>query len=106
MMGYIRHNAIIVTTWKPGEALKVFDQAESLFPGAVLGPSREMVNGYQTILVCPDGSKEGWPRSDEGDRCRGEFKAWLRDQPYLEWAEIAYGDDDRSAQVVDSQWPA
>jgi hypothetical protein len=109
-MGYIRHNAIIVTSWNQDRLALAAFQARSIGL-AVLGPSPPTnPNQYVSMLVCPDGSKEGWAESDSGDERRAEFRQWLDSQrhedgstPY-EWAEIAYGSDDRKAEVVAVAW--
>lgn len=108
-MGYMRHSAIVVTSWRIGLIQTAADKAREL--GAqVLGPGEPLVNGYCSILIAPDGSKEGWGDSAEGDARREAFKAWLRRQGHsdgsspLEWVEVSYGCDDRSAAIVDSQW--
>jgi hypothetical protein len=47
----------------------------------------------------PDGSKEGWDTSDEGDNARDEMVQWLRAQAYndgsspFSWVEVQYGDE-------------
>lgn len=82
-MGYTRHNAIIVTA--AGYAMEGrFDASppdvgafrESL-PEAwrhlVIGPVKSIVNDYQSFAFLPDGSKEGWDTSDDGDRYRQRF---------------------------------
>ena len=38
----------------------------------ILGPHKG-VNGYDTYVYCPDGSKEGWSASDASDGLREEF---------------------------------
>lgn len=108
-MGYIRHNAIVVTTWKAEGARKAIEKARELCcQVAVQGA--ESINGYTTFVIVPDGSKEGWDASIEGDKRRNEFVKWISEQCYedgsswYEWAEIAYGNDDRAVQVIRSQW--
>jgi hypothetical protein len=39
----------------------------------VVGPFRGMVNDTLTWMFVPDGSKEGWPESDDGDAYLLEF---------------------------------
>lgn len=108
-MGYIRHNAIVVTSWDEARLAEVARHAEVLELD-VLGPSRGTTNGYRTLLVCPDGSKEGWDGSEAGDKKRAAFCEFLRTQVYedgsswLEWAEVVYGADDEEAAVVDDAW--
>jgi len=108
-VGYIRHNAIVVTSWD--EALIEAAACRARNIGlTVLGPSAEATNGYRTMLVCPDGSKEGWEESDQGDHERESFRDWMNEQRYedgstsLHWAEIAYGSDDADATVEAHAW--
>jgi len=110
-MSYIRHNAIVVTSWDKRAIVKAVKAAHEIGLH-VLGPSDALMNGYCSILVCPDGSKEGWQRSDDVDREREQFRKWIKDQRYadgsssFEWAEIAYGRDDKAAEVVKHEWMA
>ena len=57
-----------------------------------------------SFCVTPDGSKEGWDRSDSGDAARERFKSFLRsDEMTVEgdgyrvscitWAEVVIDDD-------------
>lgn len=101
-MGYIRHDAIIVTAWNDKKFQAVLDKAEALFPGGAVAATAVVCNGYRTLLIAPDGSKEGWEESVTGDACRDTFTAWLKDYDtdesgermgYLEWVEIRYGNE-------------
>ena len=114
MMGTIVHHAIVITSWK-NEALDDLVQFASDAGAVVIGPSSESVNGYRTVTVCPDGSKEGWADSNLGDATRAKIKEWLRAKRYdddessaLEWVEVAYGNDmhaeGEAAQIEDSEW--
>ena len=108
-MGYMRHNAIVVTSWSEVSIVAAAQKANELGL-QVLGPSDSVINGYCSLLICPDGSKESWLDSNVGEDRREAFRAWLDGQKYddgstnLEWVEIAYGDDDRSANVVHTAW--
>jgi hypothetical protein len=108
-MGYIVHHAIIITTWNGSRAETVADMATSMGL-QVLGPSERVVNRYRSILICPDGSKDGWDESDAGDVRRDKFLAWLDTQRYedgssdLDWVEIRYSPDDCAAQIVHHAW--
>lgn len=108
-MGYIRHNAIIVTTWNAELATATAAEARALGL-SVLGPSEEAIDGYRSVVIVPDGSKEGWGDSDLGDERRAALKGWLQSQRYddgsspLEWVEVAYGSDDCEASIVDTEW--
>ncbi len=109
-MGYMLHHAIVITTYKNDELHKVATKAKELGL-QVLGPSEESpVNGYFSLLICPDGSKEGWPESEEGNKLRRKFIEWLETQrhedgsSWLEWVEIAYGNDPADAQIANHAW--
>lgn len=104
-MGYIKHNAIVVTSWKPELIEQAHAKAKQI--GMVVSAAvKSRVNGYSHILVAPDGSKEGWEDSAAGDAQRAALRAWLNSQRYddgsssIEWCEVAYGSDDKSAEVV------
>ena len=108
-MGYTRHHAIVVSGWDLAHADKARDKAATLFSW-VSEVSPAHTNGYCSFFVPPDGSKEGWDTSDEGDANRAAFIAWLRDgNLHLDWAEIQYGDDDGASLVLahsDDDWTA
>lgn len=102
-MGYIRHNAIVATAWQEGAVDALIAFSESIGAGAVASP--KVVNWHQTAMVYPDGSKEGWSDSDDGDERRAQIREWLdAGHFYWAWVEIAYGHDDGRAEIVDSTW--
>lgn len=116
-MGYIMHHAIIVTSWdytcEQGKELlaeTARQKAIEIFGTALVSPMIDSpLNGYKTFFVAPDGSKEGWDDSNEGDKRRAEFKIWLRAQAdapgdnHYDWVEICYGGDEPelNAGVID-----
>jgi hypothetical protein len=65
-----------------------------------------VINGYWSFAVFPDGSKEGWEASTEGDTGRAAFIAWLDAQRYSDgsspfnWVEVQYGDDEEITEVT------
>ena len=106
-MGYMRHHAIIVTTWDLDLIRHARNEATNIFGAdAVTGLVDASTNGYRTFFVGPDGSKEGWDESDQGDQRRDRFVHWLNAQraedgsSWLDWAEIQYGDDDGDNRVL------
>lgn len=103
-MGYIRHNAIIATTWQAQAVEGLVEYARSIGAEALVGG--EVTNGYATACITPDGSKEGWQTSAEGDKRRAKIKRWMaeHDDFYFEWCEVAYGSDDGNAEITDSAW--
>ena len=108
-MGYVRHDAIVVTSWQR-EALEAAAEKARNLGLEVLGPSADVTNGIATFLVCPDGSKEGWDESDEFDEKRAQFLAYLNGERYadnsscLSWVALAYGSDDREVVVTAHAW--
>jgi hypothetical protein len=110
-MGYIKHNAIIVTSWEPVAVEQARAKSEEL--GMVVSAVvKSRVNDYGSILVAPDGSKEGWEDSAAGDAQRAALRAWLNSQRYedgsssIEWCEVSYGSDDAGAEIVNHGWSA
>lgn len=119
-MGYMRHHAIVVTTYKSELAAEAHKQATALFqsepgvrafngisPADMITPVLESpVNGYCSFAILPDGSKEGWADSDVGDTARAEFVKWLESQRYVDgssplaWVEVQYGDDEGETRIV------
>lgn len=105
-MGYVKHNAIVATTWQAEAADALVQLATGIGAEAVRG--KERTNGYVTVCITPDGSKEGWQGSDDGDCQRNRIRAWLRGAGehgfWFEWCEVAFGHDDAAASIVESEW--
>lgn len=107
-MGYMRHHAIIVTSFDDELLEQAHAKATELgmSTSPILG---EVTNGYRTFLVGPDGSKEGWDESDRGDLRRAAFVGWLNQQRHedessnLDWVEVQYGDDDLETRIVNDE---
>lgn len=109
-MAFVAHHAIIITANRdsssylgrisPIEAVLVEARRLGL---TVAGPVASPVNAYDTLLIAPDGSKEGWADSDRGDARRDQLVAWLRDN-YYEWVEVRYGHDSGSAYITRHEW--
>ena len=99
-MGEINHNCVIATTWQD-ELVDKFEHWVRQFDiewqrqFAITG-SRS--NGYSTIVLTPDGSKEGWITSDQGDQLRADFIDFLESHAYddgsspFAWVEVGYGE--------------
>jgi hypothetical protein len=115
-MGYMRHHAIVVTgprksydpeftnihsvqkeiaaiAGKDGYAFLVSDVIESA------------TNGYGSILIAPDGSKEGWEQSAQGDGLRNKIVAYLDSLRYgdgstsFDYVEVQFGDDELETKI-------
>lgn len=108
-MGYMRHDAIVVTSWNREAIDEAAAKARDLGL-EVLGPSAEVTNGVSTLLVCPDGSKEGWGESDAFDAKRAKYLEHLNSVRYgdnsscLSWVALAYGSDDSEAAITAHAW--
>ena len=109
-MGYIKHNAIIVTVCDEEVTKVIFNKALKLFGKMVTKPE-EGINGYLSFVVLPDGSKEGWEESNNFDEARDEFFDWLMHEPapesisidklssYVDVVEVRFGGDDDLATI-------
>lgn len=106
-MGYMRHHAIVVSSWSSDAITRAHVEAQRIFAPQQVSPTvRGVVNEEHTFLVGPDGSKEGWSESDVGDERRSAFREWLDGQregdgtSRLRWVEVQYGDDRGGTRVV------
>ncbi len=105
-MGYIRHHAIIVTSWDEKAIRKARKKAKEIFDDLVTRATESKVNGFYTFLICPDGSKEGWEESDMGDAGRKAFIKWIKSNAdedggnSISYTEVFYGDDNGQSKVV------
>lgn len=111
-MGYIRHNAIIVTDWDINRVKIAHTKAREIFEtlrskefevsaNIVSEIVRGITNGQASFFIAPDGSKEGWPHSDNADKARGEFLDWLKEShQYCDYVEIRFGGDTDGAVIV------
>jgi hypothetical protein len=110
-MGYMRHHAIVVTSYDVKRIDAAHNEAARLGLD-ITGILQAAVNEWHTFLVGPDGSKEGWDESDAGDHRRGQFIAWLDGQRFedgsspFDWAEVQYGDDERETKVTRHSYEA
>jgi hypothetical protein len=117
-MGYIRHHAIVVTSYASfgssledahEKAKEIFntmnhynDSRNNVVSEIVVSP----VNGYASFFIAPDGSKEGWEESQDGDTKRELFIRWINEQAYedgsnsISYAELFYGDDEGHSEIV------
>jgi hypothetical protein len=105
----MRHHGFLVTDWSEQDIQEVHKYALGLFGErmvtSLVGPA---VNGYMTFAIGPDGSKEGWDESDDGNQRREEFKEFLhahyKDEEgffKVKWVEIQYADDNYQTCIVE-----
>jgi hypothetical protein len=109
-VGYMCHNAVIVTGWREEDMISAHDHASKLANehGAcwVSPLSPQLTNGYQSFFVAPDGSKEGWAESKNGDAVRHGLIEWLQAHRYsdgsssMNWVEIQFADDGGDNRIL------
>jgi hypothetical protein len=105
-MGYIRHHAIIATSYDDKIITKVHARACELFVniGDII---KSPVNGYCSVFIPPDGSKEGWIASKNGEISRRELIQFMEEFRYddgsmpITWVYVQYGDENRETLIVD-----
>ena len=103
-MGYMRRHAIIVTDDGYEESKNInaaHAKATEIFPwvSEICPPQ---VNGERRFFfIPPDGSKEGWVKSDEGDKRRDAFVEWLNGfNGCVHWVEVCYAEDEPNTRVT------
>ena len=106
-MGYMRHHAIVVSSELPQNIVAAHKKASEIF-AHVTPITPPAINHVTSFFVPPDGSKEWWEGSDQGDKRRDTFIAWLRDyvyedkSPRVDWVEVQFGDDELETTVTRS----
>ena len=98
-MGYIRHNVIVCTFWDMKRAELCHSKAKEIFGKYVTEITPESTNGYCAFMIPPDGSKEGWAESVDGDCRRERFRKWLDEnysENYCKWFEAVMPEDDKT----------
>jgi hypothetical protein len=89
-MGYMKHNAIIVTSWEEEKFLQAYNKATELFGEMVSNIVNGTINGYKSFFIPPDGSKEGWVESDYYDKLRSDFKNYIDTLAYEDGSNAVY----------------
>lgn len=101
-MGYIRHEAIVVISFRKEDTQKAKEFADSLKLDTT--EIITTINGYCTFLIAPDGSKEGWEESNKHEQARKDFCSWAEKQyengVYFDYAYISFGGDDPHCRVI------
>lgn len=95
-MGTIQHHTIIATTWNSDhfdEIRRWVDTLEPRFRECFAFQEAEVTNGYRSLVLFPDGSKEGWDTSAAFDDLRDELIDRL--QRRWNWVEATFGEIDR-----------
>lgn len=104
-MGHMRHHAIIVSAFQ-GERIEAAHARAVELGMSVTSITDVVTNGYRSFLIGPDGSKEGWGTSDEGDLKRASMVEYLDAQRHdddsssIQWVVVQYGDDELKTRIV------
>ena len=91
-MGRINHHAIFITSFDEEGIKTAQEKAIELFGGQVSNIVKSKRNKYMSFFIGPDGSKEGWDASNEGDDKRKEYMEWIQQvngTPFYLFSEAA-----------------
>lgn len=99
-MGIVNHNTVIATTWDKKTFGAALEWCRRNLPEHryIWQDAEPALNGYRTLVLLPDGSKEGWSESDVGDAQRDTLIAALELDNYddgsspWEWVEVGFGE--------------
>jgi len=99
-MGYMRHDAIVVTSWHAESIDAALQKARGL--GLPTTPkTMGIANCQYSFLIAPDGSQEGWRESELGDDCRRMWKSWVdSSEHYVDYIHVSFGGDEKHGVVV------
>ena len=96
-MGVMNHDCVIATTSDSDAVAALINAAEQMgIKPLVITPVNQF--GYRTVMLPPDGSKEGWEDSNNGDRMREAFIALIGSFNYSDgsnpfsWVEVSFGE--------------
>ena len=102
----MRHHTIVVCSWNEQLLSSIHFEAVTIFNEQASNIVKSKMNGYYSFFVAPDGSKEGWEDSDEGNKKRDEFIKYLKTHKYedgsssISWVEIQFGDDEGETKIL------
>lgn len=100
-MGYIAHDAIIVTGWNKEDVTKARDVASECGLGHLLsGVNESLINGYYSFCIFPDGSKEGWDMSNHYEERRAQWMEWMDREGRANFVCIRFGGDTESPYIT------
>jgi hypothetical protein len=117
-MGTLKHHAIVVTSWDGEELKKAHKKAKKVFQKNFEGRPyikppicrvvshiiEGLANKQYSFFIAPDGSKEGWAASDDGDNARKEFLDWLqKSSNECDYVEVIFGEDCTHEGIVRSK---
>lgn len=98
-MGYILHHAIIITSFDEKRIKEAREEAINI--GCTVSEIvKSKINRYCSFFVAPDGSKEGWDHSDEGNSQREKLINYVKRDGIFDWVEIQYGDEAGASKIT------
>ena len=99
-MGYIKHHAIIVTSWFAGDITQ--SRALAIDYGLTVSDVvRSPVNAYLSFIIVPDGSKEGWEESEVGNWAREKWIDTIKGSA-IDWVLVRYGGDEPELAKIEN----
>lgn len=109
-MGYIIHDAIIVTGFRKADVNEAYQHATNECGLDATTLHNSPMNGFWSFLIVPDGSKEGWADSDTGEIARAKWIEWAKGcyarGVFFDWVAVRYGGDlETGSRVTDSNNP-
>ena len=102
VMGTIIHNAIIITGIDD-DLDSVRELAIDIFDYPIPELAYGKANGYVSLFIPPDGSKEGWETSNQFNEMREGFIKGVKTlNKFVDIIEIAYGECE--ARIVEDNY--
>jgi hypothetical protein len=104
-MSYVIHNPIVVISNIEKYINKAHEKAKDIFGKYVTEIILSNINSCRSFMIPPDGSKEGWPESDEGDQRRDKFIEWIESQKYeddsnsITYIEVDYNEKESTCNI-------
>lgn len=106
-MGYIKHNAVVCTTYSKEYAVQANKKAKEIFEKYEVGFEKlvseileYVINTGYSFFIAPDGSKEGWETSNKCNDARKEFLNWIEESNnHCDFIEVTFGGDDKFSEI-------
>jgi hypothetical protein len=107
-MGYVKHDAVIATVGDSRivervatEVAQFRNKLSAEWARLVIGPVAAVVNGDQSYVFLPDGSKTGFAQDELGDDLRDEFVSLFHNVS-CDVVTLRYGGDDAEVTATAS----
>ena len=93
-MGVVNNEAVLAITWNDGAVLraKKWISKRSTSEQSLFVSVPALVDGKQTLILAPDGSKKGWLEARNTQRLRSEFIDMLNEDDSFSWIEVGWGE--------------